>query len=73
MFSRSNPDHSRITDQVYAVIARHGSVMQGAGVLSKETNLDTRSILVALDLLEQEGKIVRRITPKDVHERPGAV
>ena len=69
MFSRSNPDQSRITDQVYAVIERHGSVMQGAGVLSEETNLDTRSILAALDLLEQEGKIVRRITPKDVHER----
>jgi len=40
MFSRSNPDHSRIIDQVYAVIDRLGSVMQGAGVLSKETNLD---------------------------------
>jgi hypothetical protein len=73
MFSRSSPEHSRITDQEYAVIARHGSVMQGAGVLSKKPISTPRTILVALDLLEQEGKIVRRITPKDVHERPGAV
>ena len=72
MFSRSNRDHSRIIDQVYAVIERHGSVMQGAGVLSEETNLDTRPILAALDLLEQEGKVVRRIAPKDVHETPGS-
>ena len=29
MFSRSNRDHSRIIDQVYAVIDRYGSVMKG--------------------------------------------
>jgi hypothetical protein len=64
-FSRQNAEQSRLTDEVYGVIVRHGSVMQGAGVLSKETHLDTRSILAALDLLEEEGKIVRTITPKD--------
>jgi hypothetical protein len=64
-FSRKNAEQSRITDEVYKVLARHGSVMQGAGVLSKETNLDTRSILAALDLLEEEGKIVRTITRKE--------
>jgi hypothetical protein len=41
-------------------------------VLSKETNLDTRSISAALDLLEQEGKVVRRIMAKDVNETRGS-
>jgi hypothetical protein len=68
-FSRQDAEESRITDQVHEVIKRHGSVMQGAGVLSKETNLDTRDILAALDLLEEEGKIVRTITPKDAPGR----
>jgi hypothetical protein len=64
MFSRRNPEHSQMTDQVHAVIKRHGTVLQGAGVLSTETNLDVRDILAALDLLEEEGKITRTITLK---------
>jgi hypothetical protein len=64
-FSRQNAEQSSITDQVHDVIKRLGTVTQGAGVLSKETNLDARDILAALDLLEEEGKIVRTIMPKD--------
>ena len=36
-----------------------------ASVLSKETNVNARDMWAALDLLEEEGKIVRTITPKD--------
>jgi hypothetical protein len=64
-FSRQNAKQSRITDQVHDVIKRLGPVTQGAGVLSKETNLNVRDIWADLDLLEEEGKIVRTITPKD--------
>jgi len=64
LFSRWNAEQSKITDQVHEAIIRLGIVTQGARVLSNETNLDTRDILAALELLEEEGRITLSITPK---------
>ena len=63
--SRENAEQSRIVDEVYAVIARHGIVRDRSGVLSAETKLEARDILAALELLLDEGKIVRTAAPKD--------
>jgi hypothetical protein len=43
---------------------RHGSVVLGEGLLTKETQLDERSIAAALELLEKEGKIIRTVLLK---------
>ena len=63
-FSRENAEQSRITDRVHEVIVRHGSVVLGEGLLTKETQLDERSIAAALELLEKEGKIIRTVSLK---------
>lgn len=64
MFSRNNGEQSRITDQVLAVIEKHGGALLGNGLLTKETELDARSILAALDLLSKEGKVRIVLTRK---------
>jgi hypothetical protein len=64
MFSRSNAEQSRITDQVWAVVERHGGAVLGDGLLTRETDLDARSILAALDLLTKEGKIRITVSPR---------
>jgi hypothetical protein len=43
-FSRHDAAQSGITDKVHAVIDRHGGTVLGDGLLTKETNLDARSI-----------------------------
>jgi hypothetical protein len=63
-YSRQNAEQSRLTDEVYAVIQRHNSLVLGTGVLTQETEQDQRSILAALDLLVEEGKVTITLTPK---------
>ena len=58
LYSRRNKEESRLTDEVYAVIQRHGSVPIPKGILTRETGHDSRSVLAALELLEEEEKIV---------------
>jgi hypothetical protein len=55
-YSRQNAEQSRLTDEVYAVIQRYKSVDLN-GRLTEETKQGARSILAALDLLVEEGKI----------------
>jgi hypothetical protein len=56
-YTRQNTEQSKLTDEVYAVILRHQGVVLGKGLLSEETKQDARSILAALELLAEEGKI----------------
>lgn len=65
LYSRQNAEQSRLTDEVYAVIRRHNSLVLGTGVLTKEIKQDQRSILAALDLLVEEAKITITVTPKE--------
>jgi hypothetical protein len=56
-YTRHNAEQSKLTDEVYAVILRHEGLVLGKGLLTKETKQDARSILAALELLAEEGKI----------------
>lgn len=51
-------------DKIYDVIQRHGGTVLGDGLLTKETNLDARTILAALDVLAEQGRIRITMTPK---------
>lgn len=64
-YSRAVKEQSRLTDEVYEAIARLGRVVLGDGRLTKETHQDGRSILAALELLAEEGKIRIEGTPKE--------
>lgn len=59
-YSRCNREQSEQTDRVYVVISKIRSVTLGDGTLTRETQSDARSILAAIELLLEEGKI--RIT-----------
>jgi hypothetical protein len=63
-YSRQDAEQSRLTDEVYAVIQRYDGLVLGDGRRTTETNQDARSILAALDLLAEEGKIRIETTPK---------
>ena len=64
-FSRVNERQSQLTDELFAVIEHHGSVVLGDGRLTKETSLDARSILAAVELLAEEGKIIIETRPNE--------
>lgn len=57
-------EQSGQADKVHEVIRRHGSLTLGDGTLSKETGLDIRAILAAIELLSEEGKLIVTMTPK---------
>jgi hypothetical protein len=63
-YTRQNAEQSRLTDEIYEVIKRHNGMVLGNGLLTKETKQDARSILAALELLAEEGKIRIETTPK---------
>jgi hypothetical protein len=64
-YSRQSAEESNLSDEVYAVIEHHRVVVLGDGRLTYETKQDTRSILAALALLEEERKITITRNPKD--------
>ena len=63
-YSRLSMEQSRQADKVHEVIRKHGSLTLGDGTLSKETGLDVRAILAAIELLSEEGKLIVTMTPK---------
>ena len=65
-YSRTNKDHSELADKVFAIMKRDAgadSVVSLTGQLTRETGKDLKSILAALELLHEEGKI--RWVPKE--------
>jgi hypothetical protein len=63
-YSRLNNEQSRQADEVYEVIQRHTQLTLGDGTLTRETKQDCRSVLAALELLSEEGKVTVTMTPK---------
>jgi hypothetical protein len=63
-YSRLNMGQSDQANKVHEVIKKHGTLTLGDGTLTKETGLDCRSILAAIELLSEEGKLVVTMTPK---------
>jgi hypothetical protein len=65
-YSRTNKDHSELADRVFAIMQRDAGadgVVSLKGQLTRETGMDLKSVLAALELLYEEGKI--RWVPKD--------
>jgi hypothetical protein len=58
--SRTNRDHSELADKVLAIMKRDvgpDGVVSLTGQLTRETGSDLKSVLAALELLHEEGKI----------------
>lgn len=65
-YSRTNKNDSELTDRVFAIMQRDAGpngIISLKGQLTGETGADSKSVLAALELLLEEGKI--RLVPKN--------